>query len=82
MLLQKILSPTQTENHESVHSTIVNKVFEQSDIRGVIINSRIIVIKGGWCTETLSFHTAMWKKVSKKHIDVVCFTHLPQSNKT
>ena len=29
------------ENHESVLSTIVNKVFEQSGIRGVIINSRI-----------------------------------------
>ena len=32
---------TKTENHESVLSTIVNKVFEQSGIRGVIINSRI-----------------------------------------
>ena len=30
-----------TENHESVLSTVVNKVFEQSGIRGVIINSRI-----------------------------------------
>ena len=30
-----------TKNHESVLSTIVNKVFEQSGIRGVIINSRI-----------------------------------------
>ena len=42
----------------------------------------LIVIKGEWCTETLSFHTAIWKKVSKKHIDVICFTHFPQSNKT
>ena len=32
---------TKTENHESVLSTVVNKVFEQSGIRGVIINSRI-----------------------------------------
>ena len=30
-----------TENHDSVLSTIVNKVFEQSGIWGVIINSRI-----------------------------------------
>ena len=29
------------ENYESVLSTIVNKVFEQSGIRGVLINSRI-----------------------------------------
>ena len=29
------------ENQESVLSTIVNKVFEQLGIRGVIINSRI-----------------------------------------
>ena len=34
-------SNVKTENHESVLSTIVNKVFEQSGIRGVIINSRI-----------------------------------------
>ena len=32
---------TKTENHESFLSTIVNKVFEQSDVRGVIINSGI-----------------------------------------
>ena len=30
-----------TENHESVLSTIVNKVFEQLGMRGVIINSHI-----------------------------------------
>ena len=32
---------TKTENHGSVLSTVVNKVFEQSSIRGVIINSCI-----------------------------------------
>ena len=32
---------TKTENHGSVLSTVVNKVFEQSGIRDVIINSRI-----------------------------------------
>ena len=41
-----------------------------------------IVIKGEWCTETPSFHRAILKKVSRKHIDVICFTHFPQSNKT
>ena len=35
-----------TENHESVLSTIVNKVFEQSGIRGVIINSHISGVSG------------------------------------
>ena len=46
-----------------------------------ILTSFRIVIKVEWCTETLSFHTVIWK-VSKKHIDVICFTHFPQSNKT
>ena len=32
-----------------------------------------VVIKGEWCTETPSFHTAILKKVSGKHIDIICF---------
>ena len=46
-----------------------------------ILTSFRIVIKVEWCTETLSFHTVIWK-VSKKHIDVICLTHFPQSKKT
>ena len=41
-----------------------------------------VVIKGEWCTETPSFQTAILKKVSGKHIDIICFMHFPQSNKT
>ena len=32
------------ENHQSVLSAVVNKVFEQSGIRGVIINNRILEV--------------------------------------